>query len=114
MSNTSGMQKKCSKQAAAETKYTYAHDICMLSQTSPLPPPSETMARYVRESKIGSLISDTRRFEVYYANLSDVPTEKEFFIYLCRFTCAALNMREVTHCLHLTVEPLYNAYISRV
>jgi hypothetical protein len=54
----------------------------------------DTMTRYVRESKFGAMIADTRRFEVYYVSEQDVPTEKDFYTYLCRFTSAALNNRE--------------------
>ena len=53
------------------------------------------MARYVREAKFGAMIADTKRFEVYYVSERDVPTEKDLYTYLCRFTSAALNNREV-------------------
>ena len=53
------------------------------------------MARYVREAKFGAMIADTKRFEVCYVSERDVPTEKDLYTYLCRFTSAALNNREV-------------------
>ena len=69
-----------------------------LTELSPVcltPPLSDTVGRYVKEAKFGPMISDSKRFEVYYVTEKDVPTEDDLCVYLCRFTIAALNNREV-------------------
>jgi hypothetical protein len=54
----------------------------------------DELVKYAKLAKFSTIINEPRRFQVNYVTLRDVPTEKDLFIYLCRYTCAALNSRD--------------------
>ena len=51
--------------------------------------------RFVKEGRFKAIVGDTHRFQVNYLNYSDIPTENDLCVEMCRFAIASFNSREV-------------------